>query len=193
MNEIINQVGTDLGTYGIAGAVLPLVVSIINRPHFPAWAKQLIMVAAAVVVGVLTYGAKNTWDFTDVPHVLAAVAGVAAATQIAYHGLWKKGVAPKIEGGLNAGPAAPQHAATAQTLPGTGAGDSGPVEGDVAPLGDDVIDEPDPTADEVDPDPVEGDDSSSYVEAESAASATDSGEGIGSGTPGPAAISPSEG
>lgn len=101
--NITDITGADIATYGGVAAILPLIVSIINRPHFPAWAKQLIMILVALVAGVLTYGAKNEWHFDSVNGVITALIGVVAVAQIAYRVLWSKGAAPAIEQRVNGG------------------------------------------------------------------------------------------
>lgn len=98
--------GTDIAVYGIVGTLLPLIVSIINRPHFPAWAKQLVMVVVAVAGGLVAYAAKNHLDFSNTSAILATLIGVVGAAQVAYLVLWSRGAAPAIERNLNGGSSA---------------------------------------------------------------------------------------
>jgi hypothetical protein len=93
----------DVAIYGLVGALLPLLVAVINRPHFPAWAKQIIMLAVAVAV---TYGIKNGWDFSSTAGVVTALTGVWIATQGAYLLFWGRGIAPAIEAKVNGSKAA---------------------------------------------------------------------------------------
>lgn len=93
----------DIAVYGGIGSLLPVLVALINRPHFPAWVKQLIMIGLAVVAGVITYGLKNGWDFTSSTGLVTALLGVWAATQAAYLLFWGKALAPTIEANVNGG------------------------------------------------------------------------------------------
>lgn len=96
----------DIAVYGIVAALLPGLIAIINRPTFPAWAKQLVMVVVAVAAGAVTYGLKNGWDFSSTAGVITALTGVWVATQAAYLVFWKQALAPAIESNVNGGPAA---------------------------------------------------------------------------------------
>lgn len=121
----------DVAVYGGIGSLLPVLVALINRPHFPSWAKQLIMIVLAVAAGVVTYGFKNGWDFSSTAGIVTALLGVWAATQAAYLVFWGKALAPAIEANVNGGN---------QPQP------------DVAPDSDAVIDEDVPEAEETAPD-----------------------------------------
>lgn len=101
--NVWNELTTDATVYGGVGTLLPLLVAVINRPSFPSWLKQTVMVACSIAVGIVTYGVQYGWDFTDPAHIVLAVLGVATATQLAYRGLWSKGVAPAIEANILGG------------------------------------------------------------------------------------------
>lgn len=101
--DITDITAGDAASYGGIAIFLPLIVAVINRPTFPAWGKQLIMVGVALVAGVITYGSRNDWDFTNTNGIITAVMGVVAVTQAAYRVLWSKGAAPAIEQGVNGG------------------------------------------------------------------------------------------
>lgn len=121
----------DAAIYGGFGIILPLVISVFNRPHFPAWLKQTIQVVLAIIGGVAVYGAKNAWNFDHPANITLAVLGVLAASQASYVGLWSKGVAPKIEKHILGGKQKPA--------------------GDVAPSASSSIQEEDPTIDPAKP------------------------------------------
>ncbi|PSK95759.1 hypothetical protein CLV30_12811 [Haloactinopolyspora alba] len=88
--------GSTLTLAGVLSALAPLVISLINRPSWSKSVKQLVAIAASVVLGVVALAL--TGGFTggdDVATVLLAVVG---AAQSAYALVWKpSGVAPKLE------------------------------------------------------------------------------------------------
>lgn len=114
---IMNVVGlsqTDVAVYGLLSSLLPALIAVINRPHFPAWLKQIIMFVVAVIAGGVTYGLKNGWDFSSRAGIITALIGVWLATQAAYLVFWKQALAPAIESSINSGAKAPKHAAEPQ-------------------------------------------------------------------------------
>lgn len=90
--EFLQQLGILLS----AGSLTPLLVSVVTQSHWPDWVKQIVQVVLAIIVGVLTYLAQNGWEVHTGGDLALAIVAVVTACQIAYRGLWKKGVAPKL-------------------------------------------------------------------------------------------------
>ncbi|MFJ5121951.1 hypothetical protein [Kitasatospora sp. NPDC088548] len=92
---VLNSAG-----YGAAaGAALPLVASVVLRPHWSPEVKHWIVMALSVVSGLATVAAQGqiTSDYSP-GAVIAAVAAVYAASQLAYIGLWHRtGLPQRIE------------------------------------------------------------------------------------------------
>lgn len=79
----------------IAGALTPPIVAIVNRSHWPRGLKSVVMIAAAVVDGIVVSWLQGDLNFARFANS-ALIAGVAIIT--AYYGIWKPtGVAPAIE------------------------------------------------------------------------------------------------
>lgn len=95
INELL-QFLLQLGILLTSGSVLPLVVSLVTQSHWPSWIKQTIQVGLSIIVGVVGYVVQNDWHFTSVNELLLSVLAVVTASQIAYRGLWSKGVAPAL-------------------------------------------------------------------------------------------------
>lgn len=137
----MNQLSqTDVAVYGMVAAALPALVAVFNRPHFPGWLKQLIMLVVALLAGGVTYGLKNGWDFSSRAGVITALIGVWIATQTAYLVFWKQALAPAIESSVNSGSKAPKHAADPDPAPNAVIE---PATDDVEPPADDYNPQPD--------------------------------------------------
>ncbi|MFL6071792.1 MAG: hypothetical protein ACJ73S_00055 [Mycobacteriales bacterium] len=79
----------------IVSALAPLLVAVVQRPNLSKRVRSLIMLAAAVVDGLLTTALSGEFH-GKTPIAMIALAVV--AIESAYNGLWKPtGVAPIIE------------------------------------------------------------------------------------------------
>ncbi|MFM9697910.1 hypothetical protein [Streptomyces europaeiscabiei] len=81
------------------GAVLPLLTAVVQRPAWPAKAKQVIAVVAALVAGVVAVAAEGGWgQFQHGQLTTVTILGVLAASQTSYDLVWKPSkLAPWIE------------------------------------------------------------------------------------------------
>ena len=79
----------------IVSTLAPLLVAVVQRPNLSKRIRSLIMLAAAVVDGLVTTAVSGEWH-GKTPIAMIALAVV--AIESAYKGLWKPtGVAPIIE------------------------------------------------------------------------------------------------
>lgn len=79
----------------IVGALTPPLVSVVQRPTFNPHFRVILMIAAAVVDGVVIAWLQGDLTFARFTNS-ALVAGVAIIS--AYQGIWKPtGIAPRIE------------------------------------------------------------------------------------------------
>lgn len=88
-----------LSTGAQVGAVLPLLTAVVQKPAWPAKAKKIVAVVAALVAGVFAVAADGGWDQFQHGHLTAAtLLGVVAASQTSYDLVWKPiKLAPWIE------------------------------------------------------------------------------------------------
>lgn len=86
----------------LIGAMLPLLIAVVNRPQWTAQMKQIIGIAVAAIGGIGTVLASGNFDAQNWLVTLVAVIG---ASQAAYALIWKPTkVAPKIEQATSAKP-----------------------------------------------------------------------------------------
>lgn len=79
----------------IVGFALPLILAVIQRPHWPSWVRAVVAFAAFVVVGLGT--AYFNGDLNG-KSIVSAVLFVLVTAITSYKGLWQPtGIAPKIE------------------------------------------------------------------------------------------------
>lgn len=79
----------------VVGALLPALVALVNRSHWPAAAKGVVVIASSLLAGAVT--AWATGDLNGKTFAQSA-AVIAAAAVAAYHAWWKPtGIAPAIE------------------------------------------------------------------------------------------------
>jgi hypothetical protein len=79
----------------IVGALTPPLVAIVQRPTFNRTFRVIVMIAAAIIDGVVVSWLQGDLNFARFTNS-ALIAGVAIIT--AYHGIWKpSGIAPSIE------------------------------------------------------------------------------------------------
>jgi hypothetical protein len=70
----------------IGGVITTHAAAIINQPRWPAWAKTIVPLAIALVVGLITAAASGRLDGVD---WLSAATAVFAAAQLAYGTLFR--------------------------------------------------------------------------------------------------------
>jgi hypothetical protein len=81
----------------IVGFLMPTVVAVVQRDHWPNWARSLVMFASSLIAGAGTAVLQNHDAFTA-KNWLNATLLVGVAAIASYHGFWKPtGVAPAIE------------------------------------------------------------------------------------------------
>lgn len=89
----------------LVGALLPALVSVVNRYDWKSWIKALIAFGTSVLAGTVT--ALLAGDFTGL-NWLAAIGIVFGTSQVAYITWWKgSGITKSIEQKLNVVPDVP--------------------------------------------------------------------------------------
>lgn len=79
----------------IIGTLVPPVIAVVQRPHFPGWLRVFIMLVLSVAASIVVLAVRNELDMTNWLHTAGLVVLGAIA---AYHGIWKpSGIAPSIE------------------------------------------------------------------------------------------------
>lgn len=79
----------------LAGVLLPVLVATVNRSHWPAWAKGVVVLVSSIGAGAAT--AALTGDLTGATWVQSALI-VAGAAVTAYKLWWQPtGIGPMIE------------------------------------------------------------------------------------------------
>lgn len=97
----LHQLQLLLVSSGIVAALLPGLIAVINRAHWPGWAKAAVTVAASTVAGAITAWANGQFTGLGWSASALVILGIAVG---AFHGIWKpSGVADAIEQAINAG------------------------------------------------------------------------------------------
>lgn len=80
------------------GGLLPLLIAVVNQPHWSARVRTILSVAVSALAGLVTYVSENGLAFESASSAIAVVVGVILTTATAYQTIWKpSGVARKIE------------------------------------------------------------------------------------------------
>ncbi|MFG2986268.1 hypothetical protein ACGFYQ_34290 [Streptomyces sp. NPDC048258] len=81
------------------GAILPLLIAVVQRPHWSVKAKKTVASVSALLVGLVTVATAGGWEqFQHGKLTLATIIAVLAASQTSYDLLWKPStLAPVIE------------------------------------------------------------------------------------------------
>lgn len=86
----------------LVGALLPMLVAVVNRSHWPAWGKGVVVLASSVVAGGVT--AWWSGQLTGLRWTESALI-IAGAAVVAYRHFWQPtGIAPAIEAATTPGP-----------------------------------------------------------------------------------------
>lgn len=79
----------------LVGTLLPLLVSVINRAHWPSWGKGAVAIVSSVVAGVITAWATDQLHGKGIAEAVGIVLVAAVGT---YKALWQPaGIGPRIE------------------------------------------------------------------------------------------------
>lgn len=80
------------------GALLPLLISVVQQPRWSDRTRTILAVVIAALAGLVTYVTEHGLDFHDQTALVTTVVGVILASATAYKTLWKPvGLAPAIE------------------------------------------------------------------------------------------------
>lgn len=95
MSQTLHSLATGLQV----GAVLPLLIAVVQRPNWSTRSKQIVAVVASLIAGVITVAAADGWaQFQQGKLTTATIVGVLLAAQTSYDVLWKPTkLAPVIE------------------------------------------------------------------------------------------------
>lgn len=86
---------TQQSLLAVIGALLPLVIALVNQAHWPAQAKGLVALAACVVAATVTEYVQGHVNLTDWRTAVVVVTGAAL---VSYRALWKSsGIADWLE------------------------------------------------------------------------------------------------
>lgn len=87
---------TQASTLAVVGALLPLVIALLNQAHWPSPVKGLVALAACVVAATVTEAAQGHLNLSDWPGAVVLVGAAALGT---YRVLWKPSdIADLVEG-----------------------------------------------------------------------------------------------
>ena len=79
----------------LVGVFLPALVAVVNRSHWPSWAKGVVVVASSIAAGAVT--AWLSGQLTGLRWTESALI-IAGAAVVAYRHFWQPtGIAPAIE------------------------------------------------------------------------------------------------
>ncbi|HEY9523108.1 MAG TPA: hypothetical protein VIR33_07700 [Thermopolyspora sp.] len=91
----MNDVLLALGNSAAIGTVMPLLIAVVVRAHWPAWTKAAVAVVTSLAAG--TAGAWAAGELTGLPWAGSVVAALVASQQ-AYARWWRPtGIAPWVE------------------------------------------------------------------------------------------------
>lgn len=80
------------------GSLLPLLIAVVNQPHWSAKVRTILSVAVSGLAGLVTYVTENGLEFDSASAVVVAVVGVILASVASYQSIWKpSGIARRIE------------------------------------------------------------------------------------------------
>lgn len=80
------------------GALLPLLIAVVNQPHWSARTRTILSVLVSGIGGLVTYVSQEGLNFDSASAVIAVVVGVILASASTYQTIWKPvGIARKIE------------------------------------------------------------------------------------------------
>lgn len=80
----------------VTGSLLPLLVAVVQRPHFPRPARVLVMLASSLVAGGVVSWANGELD--SAADTAGAVLVVLIAAASTYSNVWRPaGIAPAVE------------------------------------------------------------------------------------------------
>ena len=99
----------------LVGTLLPLLVAVVQRAHWPGWLRTAIGVVAIIVASVITAASQHKLNLND---WAASALTVFLLTKTTYLAVWKpSGVAPWIEAATSpSAPAAPPPAVKAPVV-----------------------------------------------------------------------------
>lgn len=80
------------------GGLLPLLIAVVNQPHWSARTRTILAVIVSGLSGLVTYVTENGLVFESTSSVVTVVVGIILTSVTAYQTIWKpSGVARKIE------------------------------------------------------------------------------------------------